>query len=333
MAKWALLKETIGVFSPFYKLLFLLVALILVGSIGYVLVADYPFLEAIYMTVITITTVGYGEVIPLDKKGKVFTIFLSLTGVLFYGITLNTLINFLLEKKFQIFMRREKMQKKLASLRNHYIICGGGRMAYAIAKELERAGKKFVIIENNPESVVMKCPEKERWLILEMDALEEETLQKARIEYAKGLAAVLPTDADNLFVVLSARALNPKLRIETRINTESSRKKMIQAGANKVISPYVAAGIQLARSLINPEVEEFLEVALGKINYEFEMGIHKLQPNDAWIGKSLKELRLAEKGYVIIGVQKGSGKVLFAPRGSIILEEGDSLLFLKSAEV
>lgn len=205
-------------------------------------------------------------------------------------------------------------------------------MALAIGRELERSNRPFVILETNAESPTMQMKKagKADWLIIERDALLEESLQEVGIERAAGLAAVLPSDPDNLFVVLSARRLNPKLRIETRIAKESTRDKMLQAGANKVLSPYTAGGIQMARSLLQPDVDDFLEIVLDKSNYEFEMTVHPIKENDALEGHSLRDAGFRAKGFITIGIRLASGKLVFAPNPDIILHQGMEILLLAS---
>ncbi|MDH5719118.1 MAG: potassium channel family protein [Spirochaetia bacterium] len=302
--------------------------LILIGSGGYMALEDWTFLDAVYMTVITVTTVGFGEVQKLSQNGKIFTIFLIIGGVLFYGAGLNALFKILLEKSFKTFMEEARMLEKIKKLKDHYIICGGGRMALAIARELERSKYSFVIIETNLESPVSASGYE--WLILYKDALLEETLIEANIDKAKGLASVLPTDADNLFVVLSARRLNPGIRIETRIAKESTRQKMLQAGADKVVSPYAVGGLQIARSFTKPMVDDFLEIVLGNANYEFEMLAKKIDKEHAFLGKRIRDTDYRQKGYIIIGVKYEDGRMKFAPDSECELEEDCEVLLLGS---
>jgi len=215
---------------------------------------------------------------------------------------------------------------KIAKLKNHFIICGGGRMAYAIASEFSTAGKTFVIIENNPESRVSEM--ESSWPILQKDALLEDTLIAAGIERAAGLASVLPTDADNLFVVLSARHLNQNIRIETRISQESSRSKMIQAGADKIVSPYVLGGIQMARSFLDPHVDEFLDIMVDKLNYEFELSIHKVRAGDPEAGRYIRDTDFTDRGFIIIGIKDREDASIKQPKADYKLRVGDELVMV-----
>ena len=308
--------------------------LLFIGSEGYILIEEWDVIDALYMTVITITTVGFGEVRQLSPSGKIFTITLILGGVVFYGLSIDSLLRFFVGTRFRGYVKVAKMNEKIKKLNNHYIICGGGRMALAIAHEFERSGKEFVIIESNPDSPSLKMSRAgvNNWLIMERDALLEESLVEAGIEHASGLASVLPTDADNLFVVLSARKLNPKLRIETRISQESTRGKMLQAGANKVVSPFSIGGLQMARSFLSPQVDEFMEIIMDQANYEFEMKIHHINAGDKYTNHSLRESSFREDGYVVIGVKTHDGEMVFAPQSDYVLKEGMEILLVGSGK-
>lgn len=319
----------IKLYLEFAKPLMFLAALVHMGSIGYVYIEDWGAIDAIYMTVITITTVGFSEVHPLSQPGKLFTIFLVLGGVAFYGLAINAVVKTFLEKSFRTMVTESKMLEKINRLTDHYIIAGGGRMAYSIAAELENSGKPFVIIENNPDSVVSSKKDS-GWLILNKDALHEDSLVEAGIHKALGLASVLPTDADNLFVVLSARALNSKIRIETRIAEETSRSKMLQAGADKVVSPYLLGGLQMARSFLEPGLEEIFDVILDKSNYEFEIKVRTIHAGDPEEERPIKETNFRKEGFIIIGVKEPSGRMVHAPHSDYLLKRDYEIVLLGS---
>lgn len=317
-------------FTPAVYLLLLLAF----GAGGYITLENFPPLDAIYMTVITITTVGFNEVHPLSNTGKIFTIGMILGGVIFYGLAIQSFLKVFIGVNFREYVEEARVNETLKKLKNHFIVCGGGRMALAICRELERSGRDFVILETNQDSPTFQLKKSEslNWLIIDRDALLEESLLEAGIERAAGLATVLPTDADNLFVVLSARKLNPALRIETRIAKESTREKMIQAGANKVISPYAVGGMQMARSLTQPDVDDFLEIVMDRASYEFEMKIHVIVPGDEVAGKTLRHSGFRKKGYIAIGIRLKTGRMIFAPSPDFKLEEGMEILLLGSEE-
>lgn len=304
--------------------LFFLFFLLSIGSSGYIFLEGWNFIDSLFMTVITITTVGFGEVHQLNESGKIFTIFLILGGVFFYGIAIDSLLRVFIGRRFKQYIVEAKMVDAIRKLKDHYIICGGGRMAFAIASEFERAKLPFVILESNPDAHIFKLKKlgKLKWPILERDALLEESLTEVRIEQAKGLAAVLPSDSDNLFVVLSARKMNPNIRIETRIAHESTRDKMIQAGANKVVSPFSVGGIQMARSFIDPEVDDILEIVLDRANYEFEMKTHIIKEGDTNENKTLKNSDYRREGYIAIGFRKQNGEMVFSPKADFVIKKG-----------
>lgn len=320
-------KFIIYIFNTLKPALFLLL-LLFIGSLGYHFIEGYDAIDSLYMTVITITTVGFGVLRPLSSEGKIFTIFLIVGGVIFYGVSINSIIKVLLESKFRDIMEKNKMEEMIRRLSNHYIICGGGRFAWAMAKEFEKHKFPFVIIENNPESIVSKTDH--NWLIVDGDALEEETLITAGIHKAKGIASVLPTDADNLFVVLSARGLNPKIRIETRISKETTRSKMIQAGADKVISPYEVGGLQMARGLIDPDIAEFIEVLFGRQDLGLEMKIHTILSEDKWVGARIQDTSYRKDGYIIVALKRKNENIHFAPSAKEIIDVGDQIFLLGS---
>ncbi len=310
----------------FTRPVLLLLFLLLVGSFGYHLIEGWNFLDSLYMTLITLSTVGFGEVHHLTDDGKLFTIFLMGGGVIYYAYILNTLAKSFMETRFTDLMRQAKLNRKIVRMKNHYIICGGGRMAFTIGQELERAGESFVFIERNFESVVSE--HRERWPILHKDALLEDTLLEARIQHARGLASVLPTDADNLFVVLSARRLNPDLFIQTRIAMETTRSKMLQAGADKVVSPYNVGGLQIARSFTTPHVDDFLSVVTDRAHYDFELLIHRVTEEDSFRNKPIRESSFRERGFIVIGVRFEDNRMKFAPDANFILKEGVEIFLL-----
>lgn len=313
-------------FRTFIRPFLILFFLISIGTSGYVLIDNFQLLNALFMTIITISTVGFEEVEPLSQNGRIFTMFLIFGGVGFYGYMINVIVKNFIEIRLKELMKTIKMKNQIEKLKDHYIICGGGRMAYTIGIELEKAGKSFLFIENNPDSPVMV--NYGRWPIIIKNALLEETLVEARIDKAKGLASVLPTDADNLFVVLSARSLKKDIYIVTRIGFESTNAKMRQAGADKVVSPYTMGGTQIARSFISPEINDFLDIVMDKASYEFEFQIYKIKENDSLIGQYLKNTKFREQGYIVISIKDHNGKLAFAPDADFQLKFGHEILLI-----
>lgn len=303
------------------------------GTLGYVYLEKYTIGEGIYMTAITISTVGFSEVRPLSSDGRIFTIFLILGGVVFFAFAINAIFRVLLERSFKGFMSTQKVMEKIKHISGHYIVCGGGRMAVPICHELEKAGLPFVVIEENIESPVSKIIGEKHpaWLIFAGDALSEDALRTARIEHAKGLFSVLPTDADNLFVVLSARGLNSSIWIETRISHESTRPKMLQAGANRVLSPYHVAGVHMARSMLKPQMDDFVDVYVGDENFEFEVKLHTVTESDALIGQTIASASTGRAGFTIVAIQSAPGKLTYAPPAETKIEVGSRIFYLGKA--
>ena len=310
---------------PLSVLLFLL----MLGTSGYHIIEGWNLLDSVYMTLITLTTVGFGETHPLSPRGQVFTIFLLMGGVLMYAFAINDFVHHLLNHNFKDFTQKMKMQKYISNLKDHFIIVGGGRMACVVGSHLEHYGQPFVFIEQSESATLFQ--ERPDWPHILKDALLDETLEEAGIERARGLACCLPTDADNLFVVLSARRMSPKLQIHARIQYESSRKKMLQAGADHVISPNTLGELQVARSFVHPDIESFLSVFRDTGMYEFDMKVEKMGEDSPRLGLPLREAKYREERYLVIGIKKSGGRMVFAPPANYVLKQGDEV-FLLGAE-
>jgi len=237
----------------------LIVLIVSFGTAGYMGIEGWNYLDSIYMTIITMTTVGFKEIHDLSFNGKLFTIILIIGGVGTALYALSTGAKLVLEGELQEIYGRKRLEKKLKELKNHYIICGHGRMGKIISRELKGKNSSLVIIEKRTEIL----EEKEDILILEGDATKDDILKKAGIEKAKCLISVLPTDAENLFVVLSARVLNPALFIVARASEEGSEQKLLRAGADRVVSPYHIGGLRIAHTVLKPAVVDFIEIGVS----------------------------------------------------------------------
>jgi voltage-gated potassium channel len=248
--------------KEFTKKVLLTLALVLFivsfGTIGYVVIEGWNFLDAFYMTVITLTTVGFGEVHQLSNAGRVFTIVLIIGGVgtVFYALSIGAKLT--LEGELQEIFGRQRLEKKIRELGDHYIVCGYGRMGRIICRELKHDNVPFVVIEKKPDVLL---EEQKEILLFEGDATNDDVLKEVGIEKAKGLISVLPTDAENLYVVLSARGLNPNLQIVARAGEEGSEQKLLRAGADRVVSPYHIGGLRIAHTVLKPAVVDFIEFA------------------------------------------------------------------------
>jgi voltage-gated potassium channel len=293
------------------------------GTVGYSLIDGYSILDAFYMTVITITTVGYGEIQQLSEAGRIFTIFLILSGVGSIAFAAGAFTELIIERSANPNRWKRSMEKKISRLKNHAIICGHGRVGAAAAEYFQKNRAPFVIIENSPES--LKELQELGYHFIQGDGTREEVLLRAGIKKASSLLAVLNSDPDNLFAVLTARELNPVLRIIARTEHSSSESRMLRAGADSVISPFVAAGQRVAESLLSREV------LVNKDPGGMGSGPQKpewLQVDDqsVLVGKSVSAACGIINGN-IIGIRRKSADVLM-PEDTTILEAGDNLLII-----
>ncbi|MCL4492577.1 MAG: potassium channel protein [Nitrospirae bacterium] len=295
------------------------------GVAGYMGIEGWDFLDSLYMTIITLTTVGYKEVHDLSSGGRLFTIFLIIGGVGTVFYALSTGAKLVLEGELQELFGRRRLEKKIKELKDHYIICGYGRMGKIIGRELKVKNEKFAVIEKKPNMP----QEKEDSLILEGDATQDEVLKDAGIERAKGLISVLPTDAENLFVVLSARGLNPGLLIVARAGEEGSEQKLLRAGADRVISPYHIGGLRIAHTVLKPAVVDFIEFATKSGNIDLQMEEITINEGSRLIGLSLDECGIGrDLGIIIVAIRRSTGEMKFNPTFRSTIKSGDTLIAL-----
>jgi voltage-gated potassium channel len=293
------------------------------GTVGYMSIEKWGFLDALYMTVITLTTVGYEEIHRLSTSGRIFTIILAISGVGTVLYTLGIGAQFVLEGEIQQIFRRKRLEKKLEELKDHYIICGYGRMGKIIAKELLTKYLNIVVIEKLQENFHGI----EDFLVIEGDATKDDVLRRARIERARCLISVLPTDAENLFVVLSARVLNPNLLIVARAGEEGSEQKLIRAGADKALSPYHFGGIRIAQTVLKPAVMDFIEFATKSGNIELQMEEIPIREGSKLAGLTLNECGIGrELGVIIVAIKHVAGEMRFNPTFLTEVQVGDTLI-------
>ena len=308
-----------------FKVLIVITVTVAFGTLGYMVVEGWGFLDALYMTIITLTTVGYREVHDLSPGGIIFTIVLLVGGVgtVFYALTKGAQV--ILEIELNQIFRRKRLDKLIRGLRGHYIICGYGRMGKIIAKELADEGASLVVVEKRPG----EREEFEGILVVKGDATRDEILKEAGIERAKGLISVLSTDAENLFVVLSARGLNPGLLIVARAIEDGSEQKLLRAGATKVVSPYHIGGLRMAHTVLKPTVVDFLEFATKSGNIELQMEEIQIQESSALIGLTLEECGIGrDLGVIIVAIKQTTGDTRFNPTFRSRVAAGDTLIAL-----
>jgi voltage-gated potassium channel len=314
------------------KLTYPVIAIIIViafGTFGYVIVEAWNLFDAFYMTIITLTTVGYEEVHRLSPAGRVFSIVLMLSGVgtIFYMFSVG--VKGLLEGELREILGRKKLTKKIESLKNHYIICGYGRMGRIICKEMMQGEAPFVVVEGIPE--VIASMDKDV-LVLQGDATQDSVLIQASIERARGLISVLSSDSDNLYVVLSARGLNPKLSIVARASEEGAEQKLLRAGADNVVSPYYIGGLRIAQRLLKPAVVDFIEFATRSGNLELQMEEIKVKESSHIVDHSLDECGIRrDMRIIIVAIKRKSGDMGFNPTSASVIKQGDTLVAMGEA--
>ncbi len=289
------------------------------------LIEDWNFLDSIYMTIITLSTVGYGEVRNIGAAGRIFTIILILFGIFTITYIVRLMAETAIQDEIRSIFGRRKLDKKIKSLKDHYVICGYGRLGRIICKELLRKSIPLIVIENDEQA--REQLEQDKLPYIYLDATEEEALIESGIERAKGLVSVVSSDPKNVYISLTARGLNPKLYIISRAEDGGSERKLIRAGANKVILPYMIGGIRMAQAIIRPNVSDFFELAIH--DHSFELKIEEITVGE---GSSLDNLTLIDSGIrremdiIIIGIKQKDGKMLFNPSSQTKIQSGDILI-------
>jgi voltage-gated potassium channel len=312
--------------------LILFSVIIAIGTIGYMSIEHQNFLNAIYMTIITLTTIGYGETFDLGTGGRIFTIFLVLAGVGTVAYALASMVEFMVEGRITGLMGRRKMRKEIDNLLGHYILCGYGRVGQYIAMDLAGAGARFVIIEKDPK-VADEALEM-GFTVIKSDATDDETLKAAGIERAKGLVTALSSDAENLYVTLTARELCPHLFIVSRCNNEESEPKLRRAGSDRVISPHSIGGRRMAAMLLKPLVWDYLDLVTRGDYIEFNVESLEWRLDDVEIypqsfldGRTIEEAKIySVSGALILAVKKRGAGFNTKPPKDLTLEVGDSLI-------
>ncbi len=321
MSEVSLLRRLIVVLGMF-------VAIILVGTTGYILLEGWPWTDALYMTLITISTVGFGEIRPLSEQGRMFTAALIVMGVGGAAYTFSTVADYLIAGELRGVLRRQRMQKRIRQMQGHYIVCGFGRMGRQVAGELMRnESVDVVVVERNPE--LLEAIERLGAIPVHGDAAADGVLEQAGIERAAGLCVCLPHDADNVFTVLSARTLNRTMTIIARANSEESERKLRIAGATHVINPYAISGRRMARQLIHPSVMEFMDVVMHQGQVEFRIEEIQVKAGSSLDGKTLEECNVRRRtGVNVLAVRRPTGEILTNLAGDFLLRPGDVLIGL-----
>jgi voltage-gated potassium channel len=303
--------------------------LIMIGVVGFHLIESLSFLDSLYMTIITIFTVGFREIKePLSPAGQVFTMFIILGGVGSVMYAFTKIAEFVYEGTINKIWRRKKMEKQIQNLKDHYIICGHGRMGQIVRDRLEEEKLPFVIIDNRKESLA-ELEGNRSCLHIEGDATHEEVLNKAGIKKAKALAALLPSDADNLYVVMTVKLINPSLFVLSKVMDEEAERKILQIGANKTVNPYKISGLRIAQGLIRPALVEFMDLIVRRSELSLSMEEFILKKDSVMIDKSIAQCEVRQRANVIVVAVKKPGKdIVFNPSPDITIQAGDTLLVL-----
>lgn len=295
-----------------------------VGTLGFIVIEQKSVLDAFFITAVLISTVGMG-VAPETAAGKILAIVVIGAGVgtLLYAFSIIT--EFLVGGYLADFLEERSMKKKISELMGHYVICGYGRVGEQVAKEFQKSNETFVIVDSNPESI-LRCAE-DGHLFVEGDAADDETLHRARLTAAKGLVACVDSDADNVFVTLSARVMAPDVWIVSRGNTEESHNKLEKAGANKVVSPYAIGGREMATLMLKPMVSDYFDVVTGGGELELRVEQFRLLPESTITGQSIRDLKIRQRtGASVLAVRKQGEPFNTNPNPDTVLEINDILI-------
>jgi voltage-gated potassium channel len=311
-------------------------ALVIVGTLGYVVIENRPFGDSLYMTVITLTAVGYEEVWPLSQAGRAYTMVVLLAGLSWMGFWFASITALIVESDLKDMLRRRRSMREIANMHDHVIICGAGRTGRQVAQELEPVTHDYVVVERDPKRVVQLREYVPDAHVLEGDATHDQVLLDAGVTRARGLITCLSADADNLYVCLSARDLAAKVTIVARAYEEESIDKLYRAGADQVVSPNVSSAIRMASVLLRPSVVSFVDIATRSPDLKLRMEQTSVAPDSRIAGKTLADVRIPqETGLIVIAIGK-HGKTgldfVFNPSASTRLEPGDDVIVLGNSD-
>ena len=310
------------------SILGLLLLMTLIGTFGFRMLSGSSWINCAYMAVITLTTVGFEEVVPLTEAGRLFVIVYLICGLGTFTYSAFQLGELIVSTRVQSLLEKNRMDKRIRTLEGHFIVCGCGRTGETICEYLANREKPFVVIDTDEDRLKEVCEER-NWPFVVGDATLDSVLVTAGIGRAGSLAAALPTDADNVYVSLSARLLNADLQIVARAEQESAVEKIERAGASRVISPVSSGAIKMARFMLSPSVEDFLEITDG--GGALELADIQVGEDSPLAGKRLSETGLGDRGVMVIGIRRANGERLMPPSGSARVEIGDSLFAFGSS--
>lgn len=297
------------------------------GTLGFVLIEHYPVFDAFYMTLTTVTTVGYGEIRTLSFAGRVFNCFLILFGVVIMLLAIGAMTQTVIELELNQFFGKRRIKSMIEKLQGHVILCGYGRVGRGAAEELIHSGAKFVVVDRDEERVERAM--KNGILAVVADASRDETLRDVGIERASGLIATLASDADNLFLILSAKALNSKVYLSARVAEEESAEKLRRAGADFVFAPYNSTGHRMAQALLKPHVHQFLDFTTQNVGLDAGIEQVRVGEKSMFADQTLAEMKMRrELGVIVLAIRRSNGEMLFNPPAEATVSAGDHLIVM-----
>ncbi len=301
---------------------------IAIGVAGYMIFAGLTFFEALYMATMTVTTIGYGEVRPLGDRGRAFNVFFMLFGSGTLLLALGVISSTLLEIQLSEFYEKRRIRRMITRLTQHFIVCGFGRVGRGAARELLRSGVPFVVIDHNDDKVEWAI--KQGMLAVSADATRDEALREVGIDRARGVVCALATDADNLFLTLSAKQLNSRLTVAARVNEDEVEQKIRRAGADHVFAPYNFTGARLAQSIIKPHVTQFLDFTTQSVGLDVAIEQVRVGASSEFAAKSLRELKQLRKdfGISVLAIRRSDGQMVINPGADESVNGGDYLIVM-----
>jgi voltage-gated potassium channel len=310
--------------------LFALAGAVFFGTIGFTLIEGWSPVDSLYVTIQTLTTVGYGDIPPQSAGGRAFAVLVMLMGVGGVALAASTIVQSVVQSELVSTFGQRRQSKKMSKLHDHYIICGSGRVGSHLIRDLLRAKQSFVVIEKDPQRAAEFS--RRDVSVLVGDATLEDSLREVGVERARGLAACLPDDADNVYVVLTARDLNPGLHIVARAAEEQAEAKLLRAGANHVIAPTIIGGHRMAVALTKPAVSEFMDsITANELGLGFEQV--EVDASSSLVGQELRDTPIrSELDVVVVSIRRQAGEMIFNPSGSVQIRGGDILIAIGHAE-
>lgn len=314
-----------------YRYVLILISILIIGTVGFMYIEKFGFVESLYTTVVILSTVGYsGGARTLDPKGELFAVLMITLGIGFVTYSASGLFKAVIEGEFKRTIGRFKVTKAIENLKDHYILCGMGRIGSIVAQKLKANNVPFLAIDKDPK--VLPLIENNDYLFLQGDGTDEEVLKKAGIAKAKGIIAVMANDSDNVYTILTARDINPSIFIISRAGEIASISKLYKAGANRVISPYIIGGEKIAQSIIKPNVIDFMELAIAD-NFELKIEELAIQESSDLEGKTVEQAKIRQVHEItIVAVRRPDGEFVYNPSPGFVMHRGDILIVVGRAD-